>query len=201
MDTNFVSIFQNTDAPVARGKYLSRIFGIFSEEIFRIWASNQRCPYEDLGRPTLHKRGEKTGHTLDFTLRHKESGKSFVTEQKCDIEYQNYKYLVLSNINQIARHRKPAFRALLEVAKNNPEQQAFVDGKPLIVDGAILIWGSATQEGRNAAISEYKFSNILTMAEIIKDLQDWKCESYRRLIEARRIWSNELFDALVRIEK
>lgn len=97
MHEYFLSIFRQADAPVARGKYLSRVFGIFSEEIVRMWARDHRCPYEDLGRPTLRKHGEKSGSTLDFTLRHKATGMSYVAELKCEIEYQNYKYLVLSD--------------------------------------------------------------------------------------------------------
>lgn len=104
MDQHFLSIFRQVDAPIARGKYLSRVFGIFSEEIVRQWASDPRCPYENLGRPTLRKRGDRVGSTLDFTLRHKSTGKSYVTELKCEIEYQNYKYLVLSDIKQLNHH-------------------------------------------------------------------------------------------------
>lgn len=197
MDSHFLSIFRQADAPVARGKYLSRIFGIFSEEIVRMWASDRRCPYEDLGRPTLRKQGEKAGSTLDFTLRHKETGKSYIAELKCEIEYQNYKYLVLSDIKQLVHHNKAAFFALLDAAAKSPGQQTFVGGKELAIDGAILIWGAATPEGKRAVIDTYGFSEILTMAEIIYDLRGWGYEPYRKLIEDRRSWSNELFDALL----
>lgn len=197
MDTNFLSIFRQADAPVARGKYLSRVFGIFSEEIVRMWASDPRCRYEDLGRPTLRKHGEKLGSTLDFTLRNKATGKSYVAELKCEIEYQNYKYLVLSDIKQLAHHSKAAFVALLDAAVRNPEQQTFVGGKDLEIDGAILIWGAATHEGRRAVIEAYGFSEVLTMADIIHDLRGWGCESYRKLVEDRRSWSNQMFEALL----
>ena len=197
MDAHFLSIFRQTDAPVARGKYLSRVFGIFSEEIVRMWAGDHRCPYEDLGRPTLRKRGETSGSTLDFTLRHKATGKAYVAELKCEIEYQNYKYLVLSDIKQLAHHSKAAFFALLDAAARSPEQQAFVAGKALEVDGAILIWGAATLEGRRAVIDAYGFSQVITMAEIIDELRGWGYEPYRQLIEDRRSWANEMFDALL----
>lgn len=197
MNTHFLSIFRQTDAPVARGKYLSRVFGIFSEEIVRIWAGDHRCPYEDLGRPTVRKRGEKPGSTLDFTLRLKATGKSYVAELKCEIEYQNYKYLVLSDIQQLTHHNKAAFFALLDAASRNPEQQAFVGGKELNTDGAILIWGAATAEGRRAVIDEYGFSEVLTMADITHDLRCWGNELYRELIEDRRTWASEMFNGLL----
>ena len=197
MDQHFLSIFRQVDAPIARGKYLSRVFGIFSEEIVRQWASDPRCPYENLGRPTLRKRGEMVGSTLDFTLRHKSTGKLYVTELKCEIEYQNYKYLVLSDIKQLDHHQKPAFFALLDAAIKNPEQQAFLNGKEVPIDGAILIWGAATPEGRRAIIDAQGFFDILTMAEIIYDLRSWGHEPYQALMEQRRSWANEMFDALL----
>jgi len=197
MNDRFLSIFQNQDAPMARGKYLSRIFGIFSEEIVRIWAKHPRCLYENLGRPTLRKPGEKSGSTLDFTLRHKITGKCYVTELKCEIEYQNYKYLVLSDVKQLSHHNKSAFFALLDAAAGKPEQQAFINRKSIAIDGAILIWGAATAEGRRAVIDKYGFFDVITMAEIIQDLRSWECESYNELLEERRSWANEMFEALL----
>lgn len=182
---------------MARGKYLSRVFGIFSEELVRLWASDPRCPYEDLGRPTLRKRGEKSGSTLDFTLRDKATGKSYVAELKCEIEYENYKYLILTDVKQLDHHNKAAFFALLDAAANSPAQQVFVHGKEIYIDGAILIWGDATPEGRKAAVTEKGFFDVLTMAEIIEDLRSWGSESQRRFVEERRTWTNELFDALL----
>ena len=104
MDTHFLSIFRQSDASAARGKYLSRIFGIFSEEIVRMWASDHRCPYEDLGRPTLRRKGKKAGYTLDFTLRHKETGKSYVAELKLMCRPSNaFKSMRLNS--GVMRHR------------------------------------------------------------------------------------------------
>lgn len=157
MDSDFFSIFRQIDAPTARGKYLSRIFGIFSEEIVRLWASHPQSPYEDLGRPTVGKRGEK-GSTLDFALRDKHTGKTYVAELKCEIEYENYKYLILSEPWQLDHHcSKAAFLALLNAAAKKPEQQIFVNRKEIQIDGAILIWGAATPEGRRAVMDAAKF--------------------------------------------
>jgi hypothetical protein len=197
MNEHFLSIFQQQSAPSARGKYLSRVFGIFSEEIVRLWASDSRSPYEDLGRPTLRKRGENSGSTLDFTLRHKDSGRLYAAELKCEIEYQNYKYLILSDVQQLNHHNKAAFFALLDAAAKAPEQQAFVNGKETRLDGAILIWGAVTPEGRRAVMNEKGFFEVLTIAEIINDLRTWGYEPYKVLVEQRRSWSNELFDALL----
>ena len=59
-----------------RDKFISRLFGIFSEEIIRIGFRNSvdnQYRLTDIGRPTLYLKnelGEKTKekYTLDFTL-------------------------------------------------------------------------------------------------------------------------------------
>jgi hypothetical protein len=37
---HFISIFKDSDAPAGRAKFLSRVFGIFSEEVVRVWAAD-----------------------------------------------------------------------------------------------------------------------------------------------------------------
>ena len=55
----------------------------------RVWAGSPGAPYEDLGRPTVRFDGEARS-TLDFTLRARTSGKTYVAEVKCEIEYQGF---------------------------------------------------------------------------------------------------------------
>ena len=196
MTEHFISTFKQLQAPTARGKYLSRVFGIFSEEIVRIWASDPRAPYEDLGRPSLRMLDEKTGSTLDFTLRSRCTGKTYVAELKCEIEYQDYRYLVLAGPKQLDHHSKAAFAALLAAAARHADQRAYVGRSEILIDGAILIWGASTPEGRAAVVSAKGFFEVLTLAEIIADLRTWNSEPYRALLKQRRSWSNELYDAL-----
>src|SRR5690349_3332416 len=75
---HFHSIFRRAACPAARAKFLSRLFGIFSEEIVSLWAQDDRAPYRSLGRPTIKVVGTNRGHTLDFTLRERTTGKVFV---------------------------------------------------------------------------------------------------------------------------
>jgi len=196
MGENFFETFRQADAAEARGKYLSRVFGIFSEELVRIWANDAHCPFEDLGRPTVNRRGETSRSTLDFTLRHKATGKSFVAELKCEVEYRGYKYLTLSDTTQLDHHNKAAFLALLDAARAPDEQHVRVNEKDIQIGGAILIWGAATPEGRRAVVREKGFFDVLTMEEIISDLRSWRSESYCRFVDDRRSWTNALFDAL-----
>lgn len=198
MSQNFVSVFRQSEAPAARGKYLSRVFGIFSEEIVRLWASDPRAHYEDLGRPTLRKVGEKAGSTLDFTLRSRVSGKIYVAELKCEIEYQDFRYMVLTESRQLDHHNKPAFSALLAAAAQPSGQQTFLKTKAIQIDGAILVWGAATPLGKTAVMMEKSFFDVLTIAEMISDLLSWKNEPFKNLMEQRRVWSSEMFDGLIR---
>ena len=169
MTEQFVATFKRSEAPSSRGKYLSRVFGIFSEEIVRIWAADPRAPFEDLGRPTLRMDGEDGYSTLDFTLRSRESGQVYPAELKCEIEYQGYRYFVLTGTKQLDHHSKPAFAALLDAALKRPGLRAFVNKNEIAVDGAILIWGAATNEGREVVVDAKGFSAVLTIADMIAD--------------------------------
>ncbi len=197
MTQRFVSIFKQPESPASRGKYLARVFGIFSEELVRIWAADPRAPYEDLGRPTLRLADGQPGSTLDFTLRSRDTGKVYVAEMKCEIEYQNYKYLVLTEPEQLMHHAKPAFAAFLAAAAKSREVRAYVGKKLVPIDGAILVWGAATPEGRTLVTARHGFAAVLTLAEIVNDLQSWASKPYRELLTELRQWSDELYESLL----
>jgi hypothetical protein len=87
---NFQNAFKTNS--VERDRFLSRVFGIFSEEIVRIWCRSEISDFTDLGRPTIKEVDSETrGSTLDLTLQSKSSGKIYVAEMKCELQYQNYK--------------------------------------------------------------------------------------------------------------
>ena len=197
MSDRLLQLFRKAESPKERGKFLSRVFGIFSEDIVRLWAADKRAPYKDLGRPTLQRGIPAQRHTLDFTLEETGTGRAFAAELKCEIEYESYRYFLLSNIDQLKHHRLPAFAALLELAKNPTAYEVAVSGKSVPMQGAILIWGAATAEGKLAVREHYGFFDVLTMDEIIADLCHWNHEGYRKLVESRRCWSNELCDGLL----
>lgn len=58
---------------------------------------------------------EESGHTLDFTLRNRETGKVFVAEMKCELEFKNYRYLRLIGA---WHHRGAAVQKFLRLAKD-----------------------------------------------------------------------------------
>ena len=200
MNKNFQDIFK-PECPTNRddSKFLSRVFGIFSEKIVSIWASEERAPYEDLGRPTIKENEYDRGHTLDFTLKDRVSGKVFVSEMKCEIEYNNFKFFVLERISQLDHHinNKPAFEAFLRTARPTVDQKVYVKKEKVDFDGAILIWGAVTSQGRNNVIDARNLHAVLSVEEICADLTAWKSVRYLELIEQRKKWCNRLFNGLL----
>lgn len=196
--SRFEVIFQR-DEDGARAKFLSRVFGIFSEEIVRIWANHEEAPYAELvpgGRPTLKAPGEGRGHTLDFALRHKATDQVFVVEMKCEIEYQDFQYFVLDSPTQLEHHTKDAFRAFLAAAGDAPRPKAFVKGREVAYDGAVLIWGAVTEAGRRTVMERTGLHDVLSVERICQDLVAWESPEYAELLGKRLRWSRELFEGL-----
>lgn len=196
---DFVSLFKQDEADRKRGKYLSRLFGIFSEDIVRIWAADEKCHYEDLGRPSI--RFEDKTYTLDFTFQHKQSRKVYIVEQKCEIEFHNFKYFILDKKDQLSHHikTKKAFVAFLEAAKKNIIS-ASISQQEIKIDGTILIWGVATPKGINDIKLEYKIDDIFTLEKIIDDLILWRNENFYKFVRNRIVWSNEMLNGLLAIK-
>ena len=196
MTQHFSSVFQRAAAPAARAKFLSRVFGIFSEQIVSLWASDERAPYQNLGRPTL-KSDHVRGHTLDFALKDRSTGCNYVAEMKCEIEYQKFRYFVLERAEQLDHHKKPAFDAFLNAAANPSNRKVFVRGRQVQCHGAVLIWGSVTPEGRSAVMASKGFHDVLSVANICRDLSAWRHAEYAELLMERQAWCNDLFGELL----
>ncbi len=195
MTIKFETIFRSGNP--MRDKFLSRLFGLFNEEVARHWCRYPAALYEDLGRPTLRLPGESRGHTLDFTLRNRETGKIFVAEMKCELEFENYRYLRLTGAWQLQHHRSAAFQKFLRLAKDPEVFETRLGGRRIRVDGAILIWGAITPEGKAEVIAEHGFADVLSVEKMVNDLCQWKPDNWVKMIEQLKHWSNELYDALV----
>lgn len=190
----FEQVFK-TDVP-RRDKFLSRLFGLFSEEVVRMWCAHDASPYLDLGRPTLYEPEDpKERSTLDFLLESGD-GRTYVAELKCELEYDNYRYLRLEHPGQLAHHTGRAFRRFLQFAKNPRSLNVRVAGKAHRADGAILVWGAITDEGREAAMKATDLADVLSVEAMLADLNRWKPEGWATLVDERRQWSNALFDYL-----
>ncbi len=201
--TAFRGVFDRLDDPKnERAKFLSRLFGIFSERVVSIWANDERAPYENLGRPTLRTSDDVAnvqGYTLDFTFRDRSTGKVYASEMKCEIEYLNFKYFILEASHQLDHHKKPAFHAFLAAAHSPDQLIVHVQQKPISINGAILVWGAINSDTKKQIMSERGFHDILSVENICRDLVQWKNPEYRRMIGQYRSWSNRLFDGLLSV--
>ena len=93
------------------------MFGIFNEEIVRKWCAEEFSPYEDVGRPTIKRKGDDTrGSTLDFTFKNKD-GKLYIVEMKCELQYEGYKYLELKEPKKKQLDHHNTLRVVLEKGK------------------------------------------------------------------------------------
>jgi len=196
MSERFQAIFKQDGTDPARAKLLSRVFGIFSEEIVRIWARDERAPYACMGRPTIKSADGGKGYTLDFALRSRTTGHVYVTEMKCEIEYQNFRYFVLDGAEQLTHHNKPAFKEFLDSARCTPSQAITVNGEPVTTHGAILIWGATTPQGKRAVMESTGIHDVLSVADICHDLAVWGNAEYHGLLTTRSMWCAELFSGL-----
>jgi hypothetical protein len=192
----FDGFFRRAGSDQRRAKFLSRLFGLFSEELVRIWTNDGRAPYSDLGRSTIYDPKLPRPATLDFTFEERRTGSAFVVEMKCEIEFQNFKFLTLSSPMQFKHHSKPAFTAFLNAAKIDAQQAVKVRGRPQQTQGAILIWGSVSPEGRQSCIARYGFHDIIGIDQIIDDLIRWDSPDFAAFIDRIEGWSSELFSFL-----
>ena len=194
----FVDFFQQPDRP-GRDKFLSRLFVIFSEEVVRAWCNLPDARYQDLGRPYLKRSDEGRGHVLDFTLRDSPSGRLYVAEMKCELEYERYRYLQLTDPEQVGRHEKEskAFQKFIEVGREPDAIPVTVNRKPVEISGSVLIWGAATPHGAESVCEAYGFHGLLTIEDMLPALQANPPAEWSERIADLRAWSKELFDFLL----
>ena len=198
---NFESLFVSEEKPYKgksqRDKFLSRLFGIFNEEIIRVWCTNEKSPYTDKGRPTIYDNGKR--YTLDFLLEDRDS-RLFITEMKCWIEYKKYKYLTLDNKEKLCDHdlsEKPAFQLFLEAAKSPSRIKVKCNEKEVDISGSILVWGRSTEGGSLDVKNNYSIHDVISTESVVADLVKWEDVNYKKLIDQYQLWSDQLFEGLL----
>jgi hypothetical protein len=201
MSVNFTNLFNpsKNKKPSLRDKFLSRLFGIFNEEIVNIWVSREGSPYTNEGRPAIIDTDGKR-YTLDFTFRSKsDPSKLFICEAKCELEYDKYQRLLLENLQHIENHNKPrkrAFQIFLEMAQNPSKYRTKVDGDEKQISGSILIWGSVNPIKVHEIKSHYGFADILSIENMINDLVNEQNQQYVEFLEKKFGWCEDLFKSL-----
>ena len=198
---DLVATFKS-DCP-ARDNFLSRVFGMFSEEPVRFWAEMDSSPYRYIGRPTVWPVSGERYSTLDFALERRADGQCFIAEMKCELAFDNYRYMTLTSIEQIKRHAREsrAFVCFLEASQNpnaftyraTNRQNASL---PVDIAGTILVWGRVSDEGKKAAMETFGFTDVLSVEAIINELLRTKNERYVSFLRERHSWCKGLFAAL-----
>ncbi len=191
--SQLAAFFKKSGQPAHRGKFLSRVFGIFNEELVRLWAADERCRYRDIGRPTVFNASDGKGFTLDFLFEDRVTHKHFIVEMKCEIEFQGYRFMTLRDPKQLDHHKKPAFDLFRSLARDPQSCRVQVHREPIEVDGAILIWVDVKENGRSAIISTFGFHDVVGMNRIVEDLWIWRPEPFVSFIQSLSNWSDELF--------
>ena len=188
---DFESFFK--DGSLEKGSFLSRVFGIFSEEIIRIWARDENSPYKIHScRPTLYNQDKR--YTLDFLLI--KDGRSYVSEMKCEIQYRNYQFWRLESPDQLKHHLgKAAFELFLKLS-SDPCSVRVKAGDNVDISGTILVWGSASKNGIENTKEFYSFSDILTIEDCVADLINWENSEYRKFLNEREFWTSSFFNLL-----
>ncbi len=176
---------------------MSRIFGIFNEEIIRIWCDNNKSPFQNIGRPTIYDQDGKY-YTLDFLLKD-EKGHLFVTEMKCEIEYKKYKCLTLQGCDQLKRPtKKRAFQLpFFEIAQDREKYEIKCNGELVRVNGSSLVWGRTSLQGINDIKESFLVSHVLSTESIVADLIEWGDHNYLEFIGQHETWSSSLFSGLI----
>jgi hypothetical protein len=194
--STFTEFFRQSGSDPRRAKFLSRLFGLFSEELVRIWSGDVRAPYSEIGRCTIYDPKLPKPSTLDFTFIERSSERAFVVEMKCEIEFQNFKFLTLNNPLQLEHHKKDSFKAFLSAAARDGDQTTKVKGRLQKTEGAILIWGAVSPDGRQSCMAQYGFHDVIGVDQIIEDLVLWNSSEFAAFIEQLNVWSNDLFSFL-----
>jgi hypothetical protein len=179
-----------------RHKFLSRLFGLFSENLVRIWCRTAHSPYEDLRRPVLTRVGTDKGYALDFTLRSKQTSKTYIAEPKSWMEYENYRYLTLFSSTQLYSMGNTAFEVFLEMARQPSLYPVRVNGNPVSLSGSILIWGRVHRDSIEQIKADTGIADLISQENTIGQLVQSGNEEFTSFIQERARWSSELFQSL-----
>ena len=203
MKFNHQTIF-NVKENSTKTNFLSRILGVFSENIVDFWLENEKCPYRSLGRPSLYSVDNKKLATLDFTFQNKSDNKNYIVEQKCFFGFKNGKLCSMSTYEIFIKefekwstakaNSTPAWKYFSNFSKERYDVK--VKTKKIETEGTILLWASCEKEGAEKFQEELGISKIIGVDSIISDLKQWEDNNYSKFIDTRKNWIIELLDNL-----
>ena len=193
------------DKDYKRASYLSRVFGIFYEDLIKYcWAEEG---YSLRGRPSVYDMDDNyLKKTYDYMV--EKNGKKFIVEAKCYVAYQNFTEMELTT-RLLDKYATPsdnsAFQFFLKLGSEkelfNKYKFYYSDVKtgeknPFSPDGKILIWARVTKdEDEKKRIKEkYNFSDLLSVEEMIN--KNKKNDAYKYIQDLKN-WTDDLFKKLL----
>jgi hypothetical protein len=197
--TGLLSLFAGADPALAA--FSARVLGLFAEDAVRAWCRLPGSPYEaPAGRPTLRMPGQARGLSLDFVLRHRETGSCYVTELKAWPAFERGRFAVLDDpgrVDRVIPHAREAMEALLRVALDPWSMSVTAEGKSVEnVRGAILVWASVTPDGRRKTMERFGFADVLGLDQMVAELVEKRPPEWLEHVEARRRVCDDLFDVV-----
>jgi hypothetical protein len=64
------------------------------------------------------------------------------------------------------------------------------------VDGAILVWGAVTPDGRDDVIGHHGFADVLALEDMLADLHSWQDAAWAARVDEIAGWATGLLDAM-----
>jgi hypothetical protein len=191
----FEDIFKTGEK--SRDNFLARFFGIFYEKMVPAWCSCPGAPYAYQGRPALWRENTYK-HSLDFILRRRETGETFVAEMKCWLAWENSTYLRLEDTTPLHKLKGAAWEAFIELTHNPTAYEIKIERLLLTppIQGTVLIWGATSEQGRQPAMTTYGFADVLSAESMLDDLNTSNSAEWTLIIDQLKDWSNSLLTYL-----
>lgn len=187
--------------------FLSRIFGVFSEEIVKIWCANDLINegYKYIGKPHIKIKDKKRPLELDHLLYSEIKNEYYLVEQKSFHGYKNGKLASMEDTDIFLK----SFKTWSRGKSKNQKSKAwdifinFVE-HPMEVNcngnsyhdiKTLLIWSKGTPEGKRKFIdnSGIGVSEVLFLIDLKNALIQCEDQQYKALIDKKKKWIDELF--------
>jgi hypothetical protein len=194
MSTSFPDFFRTPNR--SRDRYIARLFALFSDEAVRYWCEAKLGPYEYLGRPVLKAVELERPVSLDFALKERATGKVYAALQRALVEFDDYRYLTLRDGGQLIHLPDKNFQHFLKFAEHPGSYRVELKGRYIDASGAVLVWASATPEGRASAKSLYGFADILSLEELLAQLRTKMPQQWKNRLGELKSWNTQLLDFL-----
>lgn len=171
--------------------FRAKLLGLIYEDVLEAWF--RESGYDVLGRDVRRGRLDGEKFAVDFLL--VKAGRLFAVEAKCWPSYVEGKLKRLS-LRTIERLGRGLRKAALKIRRFlDPEfcDHYMVDGKRL--DGKILAWWDVDESDVEEVKAMFNLAEIVSIKRILEKSP----RAVVATVQQYRRWSDELFDALLRL--